>query len=232
MGTNATFSPGITHLTMNATCKVAILENYALFSSGIKSLLTETKEFEIVAEARNAYELLPFLEDASPDVLIMDIIHCENAGIKQLKKIRRQFPGIPILLITSHDFADCFEEHLRIGVKGFVFNNDSSLELVKAIRKLFGGEEYFRNGDRQDSKMSVQMHKSDQSAIKWEKILTDREVAVLKLFCRGFSYKEIAASLFISPRTVETHKKNILSKLKVRSTAEMVKYAFRKQILS
>jgi DNA-binding NarL/FixJ family response regulator len=231
MGTNITFSPGVTQLATKAVCKVAILENYALFSSGIKSLLKETKEFEIVAEARNAYELLPFMEEERPDVLIMDIIHCENAGIKQLKKIRRKFPGIPILLITSHDFADCFEEHLRIGVKGFVFKDDSSSELVRAVKKLFGGEEYFCHCNSKGFK-TPDRHKSDQSAIKWESILTDREVSVLKLFCRGFSYKEIAASLFISPRTVETHKKNILSKLKVGSTAEMVKYAFHKQILS
>ncbi len=216
---------------METIYKIALLENFTLFSSGIKSILMQDGKFEIVAEAKDAQELLPQMKDTNASVLIIDILHCENAGIKQLKKIRRTIPNIPILLITSQDYADCFWEHLKLGTKGFIFRDDSKEELIKAIIKLSQGETYFQNGVQKSFKEAVKQLKADKKPIRRKPILTDREISVLKLFCRGFTYKEIGAKLFISPRTVETHKKNILSKLKLRSTVEMVKYAFHNRIL-
>ncbi|MCK5853331.1 response regulator transcription factor [bacterium] len=211
-------------------CKIAILENYALFSSGIKAILIETDGFEIVGEAKSTEELLFLLGETTPDVIIIDILHFDNEGIRPLKKIKRNFPHVPILLIIGQNYAYCFEDYLSIGVKGFIFKDACAAELTKAVKKLSKGEEHFRKSVWEILKKAIQSHKSCKKTRKNGTKLTDREISVLKLFCQGLTFKEIGLKLYISPRTVEAHKKNILSKINVRTTAEMVKFAIRHRI--
>ena len=92
-------------------CKIAILENYSLFCSGIKPVLENIEEFEIVAESKNVDDLLPKLKETNPQVIIIDVIHCDKEGIIPVKKIRRKFAKIPILLIVNSDYANHFEDH-------------------------------------------------------------------------------------------------------------------------
>lgn len=213
-------------------CRIAILENYTLFSSGIKPILVETNEFEIIGEAKNVDEFLIKFEDSQPEVIVFDIIHCENEGVKPIKKLKRNFSKTPILLVVSEDYANYFEEYIALGVKGFVFKDASCSELIKAIKKIKNGEDYFRKNVWMVLKNFIRSRKTGKYAKEKKSILTNRELSVIKLFCQGLTYKEIGVGLNISPRTVETHKKNILSKLNLKSTAEMVKYALSNQILN
>ncbi|MCY1719286.1 response regulator transcription factor [Prolixibacteraceae bacterium Z1-6] len=210
-------------------CNIAILEGFSLYSSGLKSILQNTHDFDVIAEAVSASDLCSKIGDRLPHVVIIDIIHGDNSGIKPIRKIRRRFPKVPVLLIVSPHYSDCFEEYIRLGVKGFIFNNSDGTDFIKAIKKLKNGEEYFEKTVWNIFKTSIQSRKY---TTKTTHKLTDREVSVLKLFSRGLTYKEIGASLNISPRTVETHKRNILSKLKINSTADMVKYAYRNHIIA
>ena len=210
-------------------CKIAIIENYPLFSAGIKALLNNLNETEIVAEAGNADELPQKLGKIVPNVIMVDMLHSENYGLKLLKKVKRFYPKVPILIITSPDYADSFEDYIRLGIKGFIFSTADSEELIKAIVKLKDGEEYFRKDVLKILKSAIQSHKYGS---KTRRKLSDREISVLKLFSRGLSYKEIGVSLNISPRTVETHKNNILAKLKLSSTADMIKYALHNKIIT
>jgi DNA-binding NarL/FixJ family response regulator len=204
-------------------CKIAIIENCPLFSAGIKALLNNLKETEIVAEAGNADELRQKTGKIVPDVIIADIFHSENSGVKLLGKIKRVYPKVPVLIITSPDYADFFEDYIRIGVKGFVLSNASSEEFVTAINKLKASDEFFPIEVWKILKNAMQSRKSTSK--KGDK-LTDREIAVLKLFTQGLTYKEIGLKLNISSRTVETHRNNILSKLKIHTTADLFKYAY------
>lgn len=210
-------------------CKIAILERFALLGSGIKSILMNEVECVVVAQSKTSTELLANIGEKLPDVIIIDIMSTDNSGIKPLRKIRRALPRVPVLLIVSAHYADCFEEYIRLGVKGFIFNTSNGEELVTAIKKLKGGKEYFTNKVWKVFKDSIQLRKPTKSS---NQKLTDREVSVIKLFSNGLTYKEIGAQLNISPRTVETHKRNILSKLKMHSTADMVKYAYRNNLLA
>ncbi len=210
-------------------CKVAILERFTLFGSGIKSILQEEDRCNVIVQTETTDELFDELGETVPDVIIIDILHGDNSGIKPLKKIRRSYHNVPVLLIVSQDYVDCFEEYISMGVKGFIFNNSSGKELVKAIKKIENGGEYFGKKVWSIFKSSIQSHKYQK---KSQHSLTDREVSVLKLFSNGLSYKEIGINLNISPRTVETHKRNILSKLKINSTADMIRYAYRNHILT
>lgn len=210
-------------------CTVAILERYTLLGSGIRSILMNELQCVIIAQSKTSTELINSLGTRIPDVIIVDITSTDNSGIKPLRKLRREYPKVPVLLIVSINYADCFEEYIRLGVKGFIFNNSDGEELVSAIKKLKGGKEYFTNKVWKVFKDSIQNGKQQRS--KTQK-LTDREVSVVKLFSNGLTYKEIGAQLNISPRTVETHKRNILTKLKMNSTADMVKYAYRNNLLT
>jgi len=210
-------------------CKIAILERYALLSSGIRSILLNEEKCDIIVQSRTASEMISDLGEDVPDVIIIDIMSTDNSGIKPLKKIRRNYTKTPILLIVSTSYADCFEEYIRLGVKGLVFNTSTGAELVKAIKKIKEGKEYFPDKVWKVFKESIQMHKQHR---KTDQNLTDREVSVVKLFSNGLTYKEIGAQLNISPRTVETHKRNILAKLKIHTTADMVKYAYRNNMLT
>jgi len=209
-------------------CKIAIIEKFTLFGMGIESILHEKETFGIIVQAKNIDELIKKTKDKIPDVIIFDILHGENSGVKVLRKIRRKYPEVPVLLIVSQSYSDCFEEYIRLGAKGFVFNNSEGKELSDAIKKLKQGEEYFTKRVWDIFKDSIRARKYKK---KEEQHLTDREEDVLKLFSQGMTYKEIGVNLNISPRTVETHKRNILSKLKISSTADMVRYALRNHIL-
>lgn len=213
-------------------CKIAILENYSLFYSGIKPVLEKIDEFEIVAEARKVVDLLLLIKEDTPDVIIIDVLHCDKEGILPIKKIKRRYSRIPILLIVNEDYINHFEDYIALGVNGLVFSDSSPAKLINAVKILRKGDDFFppkvwlllkrflRNRSRYKS-----IDVSDHSK------LTNREFAVLELFCKGYTYKEIGAALHISPRTVETHKKNISGKLDVKSTAEMVEYALKNNIL-
>ncbi len=210
-------------------CNIAILERFALLGSGIKAILKSKVECVVVAQSKTSTELLASLRDLMPDVIIIDIMSTDNSGMKPLRKIRRALPKVPVLLIVSSHYADCFEEYIRLGVKGFIFNTSNGEELVAAIKKLKNGKEYFPNKVWKVFKDSIQLGKQQRNTVQK---LTDREVTVIKAFSNGLTYKEIGAQLNISPRTVETHKRNILAKLKMHSTADMVKYAYRNNLLT
>jgi DNA-binding NarL/FixJ family response regulator len=210
---------------LETTSKIAILDNYALFSSGIKSILHSSDELEVIAEGVDPEDLAIILKDHTPDIILINILHCLNGGIATVKKTRKFFPGIPFLLITNSEFTDCYLDFIEFGVKGFIYTTDSPAALIESIKSICNGR-----GDFKKEKISMDSSGGHHQTKKY--ILTDRETEVLKLFCCGLTYREIGDRLFISRRTVESHKKNILSKLKITSTAEMVKYAARNKLIS
>jgi DNA-binding NarL/FixJ family response regulator len=210
---------------LETTCKIAILESYALFSSGIKSILHSTDEMEVIAEGASPEVLSLLLQGQVPDIILIDMLHCVNGGISTVKKTKKIFPDIPFLLITSTEFTDCFQDYVEYGVKGFVYTTDSPAALIESLKTICIGEESLKQENN-----SVDTSQGYHQLKKYK--LTDRETEVLKLFCSGLTYREIGERLYISHRTVESHKKNILSKLNITSTAEMVKYATRNKLIS
>lgn len=209
---------------MKLTCKIALLESYALYSSGIKSLLQTSDEMEVVAEGVNPESLAMLLHNKLPDVILLDLINNMPSGSKTIKKTKKYFPGIPLLLITSYDHYKRFTDYMTLGADGFFFINDGPGALIDAVKAICN-KMLSSNSSINDVKVSFE--KLEDAAM-----LSPREIDVLQLFCNGLTYKEIGEKLYISPRTVESHKKNILAKLKLTSTAEMIKYATRNKLLS
>ncbi|WP_340114248.1 response regulator transcription factor [Maribellus mangrovi] len=212
-------------------CKIAILENYSLFCSGIRPVFNEISDFEVAAEAKHVRDFTPLLKECKPDVIIIDVLHCDNDGILAIKKIRAKKSKTPILLVVSKDYSEHFENYIAMGVNGMVFNSSGAEELILAVKTLMDGGDYF---PPRVWILLKEMLRSKRKDIVPDKetttMLTNREVDVLRLFCKGYTYKEIAYDLNISPRTVETHKKNISTKINVRSTAEMVEFAIQNNL--
>nr|WP_321486154.1 response regulator transcription factor [uncultured Draconibacterium sp.] len=210
-------------------CYIAILENYSLFCSGIKAALEKSGECEVLFEAKSTNDFINKMKTNKPDVIIFDIIHCLDEGISTIKKIRRKTSKTPILLILSTDYSDFFEEYISLGVNGFVFNDAGREKLIKAIKTLMNGDDHFRPRVWQLLKKYLRTKKNSAS-FEDKRMLSNREITILKLLCKGYTYKEIGVKLNISPRTVETHKKNIQTKINARSTAEMIEFAYQNKL--
>jgi len=213
-------------------CKIAILEDYTLFCSGIRPVIEHSDEIEIVVEAKQLNELIPKIKQYNPDLLIIDIIHCNSDGIKILKRLQRMFYKLPILLVVNKDFSIYFEEYIALGVNGIVCTSMGTEELINAVQSIRKGQEYFPTKVWLLLKDHLRTKRKDILPERELKaMLSQRELSILRLFCKGLTYKEIGGQLNISPRTVETHKKNISTKLQIHSTAEMVEYALQNNLI-
>ncbi len=210
-------------------CNIVVLENQQLYKAGLKSLLRDLDEIQVVADSHNVEEIKQQLGKIIPDLILVDLFRREDPGNKLLKKVFRVFPKVPVLIITNEEAAENFEEYIRLGVNGFVFTSSNQDEFLKAIKMLAHGEEYYPDEVWKFLKKAI---RSQKSATKQDNKLTGREIAVLRSFAKGLTYKEIGNELNISSRTVETHKKNILAKLKVHTTADMIKYAYHNNLVS
>jgi DNA-binding NarL/FixJ family response regulator len=187
--------------------------------------MLENKQLEVLGEVRHWQELFELLKIITPDVILLDLIHYKASGIESLERLRSEHPDIPVLLLINEDFADSFRDFILMGITGIVYGDASLSELIRAIDTVATGNEYFPNGIFKILRATLQYDRVNLKTLRHQYILTPKEAAVCKLFCGGLTYKEIGIALNISPRTVETHKRNIFAKLKIKSTAELVKYA-------
>ena len=211
-------------------CKIAIIESCTLFSSGLAKLLNEVEDFNVVSEVENVEQIHLHLGEIIPDVIVFDLLHHSNGGMKSIKKIRHSFPRSHLLLIVGEEHGFYFEEYIHLGIKGLILKNASPTQLIKAIHRLKNNEDFFRSDIWDILKENIRSGKSGFLSPRIKPKLSERETDVAKLFCEGLTYKEIGNRLNISPRTVETHKNNILSKLNLNSLADIIRYTMTNSI--
>lgn len=212
--------------------KIAILDKYSLFSSGFQKYLNTVNKMKVVGAGGDTESLLMNLNGQEPDIIIINLINCQETGFRLLKRIKRLFPGIPVLLITNENNSDKCSDFKDYSVRGLIFSNDKCEDLVDAINDICNGKVHFPHKLKTKFYDIHSLQKNRREQKKPKKKLSDREMDVLKLFCDGLTYKEIGARLFISPRTVEAHKTNIMTKFNVDTKTEMVKYAVSKNFTS
>lgn len=206
-------------------CKIALLENYSFFGSGIKALVESIANCTIIIESESVDDLLLEIHKNRPDLIIVDVLHCEKDGIAPLQKIKKNFNSIPVLIIISMEYSDCLEDYITLGVKGIIFKDAGPDQLSNALETLKSGKDYFPEKVWELLKDVLRSRKSLKISSEDKPLLTKREITVLKEVCKGLTFKEIGKNLNISPRTVETHKKNIATKLELKTTAEIIRYA-------
>jgi DNA-binding NarL/FixJ family response regulator len=208
--------------------KVLIADDHQMFIDGLKSMLEETDGIQIIGQAMNGLEVMEICNQVAVDVVIMDISMPEMDGVEATRELLKKHPHIKVLGLSMFNDRNYISDLLKAGAHGYILKNTGKEELVKALETLESGENYL-GVEVEKTLLSSFMKKPSQMEVI-EK-LSKREQEVLESIASGLTTNEIADKLFISKNTVETHRKNLLYKLKARNTAELVNNAYQKRII-
>ncbi len=210
--------------------RVMLADDHKIFREGVRSILDREKDIEVVGEAANGHEVIEKIESLNVDVLVLDIDIGTPGGIEITEIISRNHPDVKILILSMMGLHDFVIQALEKGAIGFLLKNTGKDEVLTAIRSVSKGDSYF---SREVSAILIeQLHKPAYSRKKMSDIpISPREIEVLKLIAQEYSNPEIARKLFISIRTVDTHRRNLLEKLGAKNTAGLVKFAIRKGLV-
>ncbi len=219
------------------TIRIVLADDHAVVRAGIRALLEAQPGLEVVGEASSGREAVEVVEQFDPDVALLDIRMPDMSGLEACREIRARFPEVEILILSMYSDETYLREALEAGARGYILKESTDDDLVRAIRAVSDG----------DMAMSPEMLKAMASSLISEQdqqakpaegqrenydTLTPREREVFSLVVRGYSNLEVASALFISVKTVESHKANLKRKLGLRRRSELVRYAIRLELLS
>ncbi len=213
--------------------KLILVDDHQLVRTGIANLLSGEPGFEIIGEASESREMFDLLRQLQPDIAVLDIALPGMSGIEITKKLHNDYPGIRILILSMHTSEEFIFNAINSGARGYLPKNTSRRELIEAIYAIHRGEEYFAESiSNVILKSYIKKAKSNSTDDEnKEGLLSKRELEVLKLFAEGMTNQEIADKLFISIRTVESHKNHIMARLELKTTVDLVKFAIRNNIV-
>ncbi|CAB5156594.1 hypothetical protein D3OALGA1CA_4768 [Olavius algarvensis associated proteobacterium Delta 3] len=207
--------------------RIVLADDHAMLREGIKSIIDETRNLQVVGEASDGLALLQLLKKISTDMVVLDVSMPKLRGIEAAREIKRQYPEIKILFLSMYKKREYLRLAIAAGAEGYLLKEDTGFELIHAIDTIRHGRTYL-------SSFILKEAPEDLIGIcrgyrrRGEDLLTTREREVLKLVGEGKTSKEIARMLFISPNTVNNHRKNIKKKLKIRKNADLIKYTLQK----
>lgn len=208
--------------------RVFLVDDHTLFLKGLKSLLDPLPDFSVVGEAYNGLEFLEKFEAARPDVVLMDISMPEMDGIEASKKVLEQDPNLKIITLSMYGDQEYYSRMLEIGVRGFVLKDSDIQEVKTAIHTVAEGGNYF---SQPLLRGLILARKKNPPTEPEDDQLSERELEVLLEICQGLSNNEIADKLFISKRTVEKHRANVLLKTGCKNTASLVVFAIKNHLV-
>ena len=212
--------------------KIILVDDHQIIRDGIKSLLQNESDISVIAEASDFIELNDYLNIKIPDIILLDISLPGISGIEITKIMKEKFPDIRIIILSMHINEEFIINAVQSGASGYLAKNTTKKELLDAIRHVYEkGEYYSPMISNILAKSFIKTVKSDNKDKIDENLLSKREIEILKLFADGYSNKEIADKLFISTRTVESHKNHIMQKLNLKSPVEMLKFAIKNRIV-
>lgn len=208
--------------------KTILVDDHTLFRKGMRFLLDEYDDIEIIAEASNGKELLNILSKEKADVVLIDIEMPVMNGIEATQKAMELYSDLKIISLSMYGEEEYYYKMINAGAKGFILKNSDIDEVTTAIRTVMNGATYFSS----DVLYNVVKNITEVSEKK-ENLpqLSERETEVLKLICKGLSNEEIGEILFISKRTVEKHRANLLSKTNCKNTANLVMFAIDNKLI-
>ena len=210
--------------------KILVADDHQIVIDGINSILEAATDIEVVATAHDGLEVLEILKNTTVDVAVLDINMPKKNGLETTQMIKEQFPQIKVLILTMYKEEEKVLELFESGAQGYILKDRGKEELVAAIHKVYKGDAYFGE-DISRILLQAISHERKASKATNEPKLTKREIEILKLLADGLTTSEISAQLFISTTTVETHRRNLLSKLGVKNTPLLVRYAVEKGIV-
>ncbi len=200
--------------------KLIIADDHELFRSGLAELLKKHNDIKIVRSVADGLELMELLNSGfEADIVLLDITMPNMDGLEVLKELKNLNANIKPIVISMHNVGNYIAKCAKMGAYGYLLKNTDESELIFSIRTVYKGKKYF------SPEISEKMINYMSSQSISENVLSNKENEILGLISKGFTTKEIAARLFVSTRTIETHRTNILKKLEVKNTAELIKKA-------
>ena len=195
--------------------KLLIIEDHPLVVEGLRNLIESHDNFSLCGVAVNADEALLLLKNCVPDVILLDIMLPGMTGLELIDILRKNYPTSRVLVISTYSQRYYVEAMLEKGAKGYLLKNAGNDEIIEAITAVYYDETYLSR------EIALNQRKNAGQQVS----LSRREIEVLKLVANGLTNKEIAEKLFISPLTVDSHRKNLIAKLEARNTASLIKIA-------
>ncbi|MBU2554743.1 MAG: response regulator transcription factor [Bacteroidales bacterium] len=205
------------------TVNTLIADDHKIIRDGIMSLLRDEKTLKIVAQAGNGAEVLEILKIKAIDLIIMDISMPILDGIETTKKVKKLYPETKVLILSMYDEENYVSEVFKSGASGFILKNTGKAELTTAIASICANKPYFSSEITQTYLNSLSKPEFKEPDLKSN--LSEREIEVLRLIVGEYSNQEIAEILFISVRTVDAHRRNLINKTESKTTAGLVKFA-------
>ena len=209
--------------------KILIVDDHPLFREGLKFLIARYPRFEIVGEAGNGREGLRMSQKLKPDLILMDLSLPDKSGIDITRDILSHLPQTRVIILSMHSKIDHVTESFGAGASGYIVKESAAEKLIQGLEAVSRGEFYLDSS--LSSKVVERLAELPEKTAQIKDIgyesLTPREQQVMRLLAEGISIKEIAERLFISPKTVENHRTNIMSKLEIHSAMELIRYAAR-----
>jgi DNA-binding NarL/FixJ family response regulator len=211
----------------NTKIRLGIVDDHQIVIDGLKSLLHGHDRFEVVIECTQPLEMIALIEKRSIDILLTDVMMPGLNGAELAKEVHQRYPGIKILALSMSGQGDLVNQMIDdADISGYVLKNIGKQELIKALEKISSGGIYFSEEVLHEMTRASEMKKENAEAH-----LTGREIEIIRLIEKEMSNKQIAEQLFLSERTIETHRKNIFRKTSTSSVIGLVKYAYEHKLI-
>jgi len=209
--------------------KIIVVDDHALFRNGLKILLNTIPKIEVIGEAGNGKQFLELLETQNPDIVLIDINMPVMDGIEATQLATEKYSDLKIIALSMFGEEDYYYKMINAGVKGFLLKNSEINEVVEAIKQVMQGGSFFSQELLYNVIKNFNPHKELEPDTT---DLSKREVQVLEEICKGLSNQEIADTLFISKRTVDKHRANLLSKTNSKNTANLIMFAIKNKLIA
>ncbi|WP_420385367.1 response regulator [Roseivirga sp.] len=204
--------------------KIVLVDDHSILLDGLKKLIEEDDMLEVVAASDNLPDAIRTIDKHKPDLVITDYNLGEDDGLSLVQKVKRILPETKFIVLSMHDESHLVKEILKEGVNGYVLKKDTKEELLEAIYSVRAGKMYLSYDI--NAMLVKSLYEPDEG-----KLLTSREREILHLIAKEYSNRDIAEELFISERTVETHRKNIFRKTRTNSIVGLIKFAYANNLI-
>jgi len=216
---------------MMAKIRVLLVDDHAIVREGVKMILAKEPDFEVVGEAQDGRQALELVERMKPNVVVMDISMPEMGGIEATQQVKERYAGVNVIALTMHEDESYVFKLLRAGASGYVLKRAAAQDLVQAVRAAAKGEAFlYPSVARKVVEDYLKRVEAGEERERYDG-LTEREKEILTHIAEGLSNQQIAQKLYISIKTVQTHRAHILEKLGLHDRTELVRYAIRKGLI-
>jgi DNA-binding NarL/FixJ family response regulator len=212
---------------MTNSARILIADDHTLIRAGIHALIEMETDFEVVGEVDNGKDAFYSAGKLKPDVILSDLSMPGTNGVEAIQRITNRYPEIKILVVTVHKTEEYIHAALKAGARGYLLKDDTSDELIKAIKNVLAGKIHLSSGVCGNVVLGYLATSGDDTIPSSSDLLTTREREVMKLIAEGYRNKEVAEYLSISLKTVEKHRSNMMKKLDLHSTSSITSYAIK-----